>query len=259
MEAARVAAIRGHNVTLYEKSSELGGQINTLSKAPGREEFNQITRFLVTQINKLSIRILVNTEATSEIIKEAHPDAVIIATGSLPFIVPVPGWDQANVVSPSQVLDGKVTAGDKVIIYDGTGLQEAPTVADFLAGKGKQVEILTHFSSINTHWGLMTHMIGTHIPVIWERLKRKGVTVTPLAMVKSIAGKTVTIADVITGEERVAEDIDTVVMATGYRSNNRLFQELKGQVEELYVIGDCALPRRVLDAINEGYMNAFDI
>ncbi len=259
MEAARVAAIRGHDVTLYEKSGELGGQVNTLSRAPGREEFNQVTRFLVTQINKLGVRILINTEATAETIKGAHPDTVIIATGSRPFIVPVPGWEQENVATPSQVLNSEVTAGERVIVYDATGFQEGPTVADFLAEKSRQVEMLTHFSSINTHWGLMTHMIGTHIPVIWDRLKRNGVTVTPLAMVKSIEGTTVTIADVITGEERIVRDVDTIVMATGYRSNNRLFQELRGQVGELYAVGDCALPRRVLDAINEGYMKAFDI
>jgi NADPH-dependent 2,4-dienoyl-CoA reductase/sulfur reductase-like enzyme len=259
MEAARVAALRGHDVTLYEKSSQLGGQVNTLSKAPGREEFNQVTRFLVTQINKLGVKILLNTEATAGTIKEANPDTVIIATGSHPFIVPVPGWDQPNVASPSQVLNGEVASGDRVIVYDATGFQEGPTVADFLAEKGKQVELLVHFSSINTHWGLMTHMIGSHIPVIWDRLKRNGVTVKPMAMVKSVDGKRVTVADAVTGEERTVEDVDTVVMATGYRSNNGLFQELKGQVGELYAVGDCVLPRRVLDAINESYLRAFDI
>jgi 2-enoate reductase len=67
------------------------------------------------------------------------------------------------------------------------------------------------------------------------------------------------VADAVTGEERTVEDVDTVVMATGYRSNNGLFQELKGQVGELYAVGDCVLPRRVLDAINESYLRAFDI
>jgi hypothetical protein len=69
----------------------------------------------------------------------------------------------------------------------------------------------------------------------------------------------VTVADVYSGEERVIQDVDTIVMATGYRSNNRLYLDLKGKVKELYAIGDCALPRRALDAINEGYKKAFDI
>ena len=66
-------------------------------------------------------------------------------------------------------------------------------------------------------------------------------------------------ADAFTGEERVIEDVDTVVMATGYRSNNSLYKALKGQYKELYAVGDCSLPRRCLDAIYEGYMKAFDI
>jgi 2,4-dienoyl-CoA reductase-like NADH-dependent reductase (Old Yellow Enzyme family)/thioredoxin reductase len=259
MEAARVAALRGHDVTLYEKSSELGGQVNILSKAPGREEFNQVTRFLTTQIKKLGVRVILNSEATVETIKRARPDAVVIATGSRPFVLPVPGSGQSNVATPSQILTGEVVAGDKVIVYESTGLQEGPTVADFLAEKGKNVELLTHFPSINAHWGLMTMMIGTHIPVIWDRLKRNGVTVTLLATIKNIEGKRVTVADVVTGQERIVEDVDTVVMATGYRPNKNLYLELKGHIKGLYAVGDCALPRRALDAINEGYMKAFDI
>jgi pyruvate/2-oxoglutarate dehydrogenase complex dihydrolipoamide dehydrogenase (E3) component len=192
-------------------------------------------------------------------IKSENPDAVVVATGSRPFILPVPGWDQPDVASPSQILTGEVIAGDKVIVYESTGLQEGPTTADFLAEKGKKVELLTHFSSINTHWGLMTHMIGSHIPVVWARLKSNGVKVTPLTTIRHISGRTVTVADVFTGEERVIENVDTVVMATGYRSDNALRLSLKGQVKEIYAIGDCILPRRVLDAINEGYMKAFDI
>jgi 2,4-dienoyl-CoA reductase-like NADH-dependent reductase (Old Yellow Enzyme family)/thioredoxin reductase len=259
MEAARVAALRGHDVTLYEKEDQLGGQINILSKAPCREEFNQVTRFLITQINKLGVKIKLSTEANTETVKRDQPDAVVIATGARPHILTMPGSDQPNVTSPAQILKGEAVAGDKVVVFDTTGLQEAPTVADFLAEKGKKVELLTYFPSINAYWGLQTKMIGTHIPVVWPRLKRNGVIITPLATIEEISGRTVTTADVYSGEERIIQDVDTVVMATGYRSNNRLYLELKGNVKELYAIGDCALPRRALDAINDGYMKAFDI
>jgi 2-enoate reductase len=102
-------------------------------------------------------------------------------------------------------------------------------------------------------------MIGTHIPIIWARLKKNGVVITPLSTIRQISGRTVTIADVITGDERIIEGIDTVVMATGYRADNSLYKALKGQIKELYAVGDCTLPRRSLDAIHEGYMKAFDI
>jgi 2,4-dienoyl-CoA reductase-like NADH-dependent reductase (Old Yellow Enzyme family)/thioredoxin reductase len=259
MEAARVAAIKGHDVTVFEKENQPGGQINVLSKAPGRDEFNQVTRYLTIQNNKLGVHFRLGLEATPEMIERERPDAVIIATGSRPYVLPVPGGEQGHVASPSQILKGEVIAGQRVVVYESTGLQEGPTVADYLAEKGKQVELLTHFAVINTYWGLQTMLLGTHLPIIWTRLKGKGVVITPLTTIKKISGKTVTVADVITGEEREIRDIDTVVMATGYRANNTLYKALKGKVKELYRIGDCSLPRRALDAIFEGYMTAFDI
>jgi 2,4-dienoyl-CoA reductase-like NADH-dependent reductase (Old Yellow Enzyme family)/thioredoxin reductase len=259
MEAARVAALRGHDVKIYERGDMVGGQINVLSKAPGRDEFNQVTRYLKTQLDKMAIEIKLNTEATEENVRNENPDTVIIATGAVPYILPVPGSQQNNVVNTSQVLKGEVEVGEKVVIYESTGMQEGPTVADFLAEKGKQVELLTHFPSINQHWGLKSLGNGTHIPIIWGRLKRNGVVITPMTTIKEISGKKVTVADTITGEERIIEDVDTVVMATGYRSENRLYKALKGKVKELYTIGDCKLPRRALDAIHEGYMTAFGI
>ena len=207
----------------------------------------------------MAVEIKLNTEATEENIRSENPDTVIVATGAVPYILPVPGCQQNNVVSPSQVLKGEVEVGERVVIYESTGMQEGPTVADFLAEKGKRVELLTHFPSINQHWGVKSLGNGTHIPIIWGRLKRNGVVITPLTTVKEISGKTITVADTITGEERIIEGVDTVVMATGYRSENRLYKALKGKIKELHAIGDCKLPRRALDAIHEGYMTAFRI
>jgi 2,4-dienoyl-CoA reductase-like NADH-dependent reductase (Old Yellow Enzyme family)/thioredoxin reductase len=259
MEAARVAAIRGHDVTLYEKQPQLGGAINVLSKAPGREEFNQVTRFLTAQINKLGVTVRLGIEATVDLILQEKPDAVFLATGSTPYILMVPGSNQTNVVSPYQVLNGEVEAGDNVIVYESTGHQEGPTVAEYLAEKGKSVEYFTYFPVINTYWGLQMMNIGTHIPIVWARLKAYGIRINPLSTIKQIEGKNVTIADVITAEERVIEGVDTVVMATGYRSEKSLYKALKGKVSALYRVGDCKLPRRYMEAIHEAYETAFDI
>jgi len=193
-----------------------------LCKAPGRAEFSQVIRYLITQLEKLQVEIKLNFEVTPDTITGENPDVVIIATGAVPFILPVPGSSQKNVVNPSQILDGKVDAGEKVLIYESTGMQEGPTTADYLAEKGKQVEILTHFPAICAHWGLKSLGNGTHLPVIWERLKKNNVTVTPYMTVKKISGKVVTAADVLSGEERIISGVDTVVMATGYRPENRL-------------------------------------
>lgn len=259
MEAARVAALRGHDVTLYEKNPRLGGAINVLSKAPGREEFNQVTRFLTTQINKLGVAVKLGTEATADLILKENPDAVVLAAGSTPYILKVPGSSQDNVVSPYQVLNEEIEVGANVIVFESTGHQEGPTVAEYLAEKGKRVEYFTYFPVINTYWGLQMMNIGTHIPIVWARLKSHGININPLSTIKQIEGKTVTIADVTTAQERIIEGVDTIVMATGYRSEKSLYKSLKGKISELYEVGDCKLPRRYLEAIHEAYETAFDI
>jgi NADPH-dependent 2,4-dienoyl-CoA reductase/sulfur reductase-like enzyme len=259
MEAARVAATRGHKVVIYEKESQVGGQVNILSKAPGRDEFNQVTRYLSAQLKKLKVDIKLNTAANAETVLREQPDAVIVATGAVEYVLPIPGSTQKNVFRPSQVLAGQAETGNKIVIYETTGMSEGPTTADYLAEKGKQVLLLTHFPSINQHWGLKSLGNGTNLPLIWGRLKRNGVEIIPMTTISSINGKTVTAADVITGEERIIQDVDAVVLATGYRSENVLHKALTGKVKELYAIGDCKLPRRALDAIHEGYMTAFSI
>ena len=253
MEAARVAVLRGHDVTLYEKEAQLGGQVNTLSKAPSREEFGQVTRYLTTQLDKLGVKVRLGIEATVDTVKQEKPDTVIVATGSKPYILPVPGSEQDNVYNVSQVLDGKATVGERVVIYDDTGLQEGCTVADFLAEQGKRVEIITPFPTVGANVGFSLQ------PLIWPRLRKKGIVFTTTTALKKISGRTLTVSDVFTEEERTIDGIDTVVMSTGYRANDSLYHALRGEITELYGVGDCLAPRRALDAIHEGYNTSFNI
>lgn len=251
MEAARVAALRGHDVTLYEKEKQLGGRINTLSRVPSREEFSQVTRYLSTQIAKLGINVKLGTEATIEAIKREKPDAVIVATGSTPYKPPIPGIDQDNVLTVIQALEG-APVGERVLIYDTPGFQESVTLAEFLADQGKKVEIATPSSQVGI-------MIGSsHQPYIWPLLHNKGVVFSVFTSLKKIPGRTATLADVYTQQERTLE-VDTVVMSTGYRANDSIWRALRGQVPELYAVGDCYSPRRALDAIHEGYNTGFKV
>jgi len=252
MEAARVAALRGHDVTLYEKDNQLGGQVNTLVKAPGRDEFGQATRYLTTQMDKLGVKVKLGVEATVDTVKQENPDTVIVATGSTPYIAPLQGSDQDNVVTPSQVLNDEVSVGERVVIFDNTGFQEATTVADFLADRGKKVEIVTPYHFVGIWVGY------THWPVIWPRLLKKGVVFTVNTALKNISGRSATVANVYTQEER-SIDVDTVVMVTGYLPNNGLHQSLLGQVGELYVVGDSNAPRRAMDAIHDAFNVAIKI
>ncbi len=259
MEAARVAALRGHDVTLYEKSSELGGLVNLLSKAPGREEFNQVTRYLTIQLPKVGVKVKLNTFVTPEMVTREKPDAVIVATGSRVYIEPVPGAETSQVVSPIQILRGEVNPGKKVVVYECTGYQEGPTVADYLGEKGIKVELVTFHVTIGLRWGMNIGILSTHVPLVWQSLRKHGVNVTVHSKVKQISGRRVTLAEIWTGEERIINDVDTVVIATGYLPDNALYKSLESKVKELSAVGDCVTPKRALDAIHSGYRTGFYI
>jgi 2,4-dienoyl-CoA reductase-like NADH-dependent reductase (Old Yellow Enzyme family) len=259
LEAARVAALRGHSVALYEKNDKLGGLINTLSKAPLREEFSQVTRFLTNQIQKLEVVVNLGIEVNLEMVKRENPDAVIVAIGARPYIEPIPGSETTQVVTPIQVLEGMVNVGNKVLIYDCTGQQEAPTTADYLGEKGILVELVTSQINIGMRWGMNIGILVGHNPFIWQRLKQNGVHVTTHSMIKEISGRRLTLVDVWAGDGSVIDDVDTVVMSTGYFPNNTLYKSLEGQVKELYAVGDCVIPRRALDAVHNAYLTTHDI
>ena len=117
----------------------------------------------------------------------------------------------------------------------------------FLRSEVKKVEIITPFPMVGINIGF------THQPVVWPRLRKKGIMFRTSAALKKISGRTLIVSDVFSEEEYTIEGVDTVVIATEYRANDSLYRALKGQVKKLYGVGDCLSPRRVLDAIHEGY------
>jgi len=244
-EAARVAAARGHSVSLYDKASELGGLVNVARLAPGQEGFQDIARWHSYQLKQLNVDMHLNTEVTADMVKAQNPDTVVVATGSLPLIPDFPGVDQDNVVEARDMLNGKVNVGERVIVLAGNHHMQPLSVADFLASRGKKVEIVTEEYHAGSHVEMITRM------AIYARLYQNGVVFTPCNVVRSISGNTVTLANVFSGEERQAE-ADTLVLACGGREDNSLYYQLRGQVPELYRIGDCNGVRRILDAVLEG-------
>jgi len=250
MEFARVAALRGHNVTLLEKEKELGGQINIITKVPCREEFSNVTRYLEREIQKLGVQVRLGTEASEDTVKRENADAVILATGAKPFVPDLPGVSQENVVTVWDVLQGRGVVGERVVIIDNTGMQEACMTAEFLADQGKQVQIVTPFPTVGALLG------ASNQPVVLSRLEARGIVFTPSAKLRKISDHAITISSAYSTKEWDIENVDTVVMATGYRADNSLYKALKGKLGELYAVGDCVAPRRALDAIREGYDTA---
>jgi mycofactocin system FadH/OYE family oxidoreductase 2 len=246
LEAARLAAVRGHRVVLFEKASELGGQVRLAARAPARAEYEGIVRFLVAQVRKLGVRVRLGVEATPSIVLAERPDAVIVATGSHPYLPPVPGGDGKHVVTDRDVLAGTATVGANVVVVDDVHTQQALSTAELLLEQGKRVEVISPLFHVGQDIGV------TSIAPLYARLFRRGVVLTPCTELRAVEGTAVVVANVFSGTERRIEAVDTVVLAMGSRSTDSLYRALKGLVRELYAAGDCVAPRGVHQAMLDG-------
>jgi pyruvate/2-oxoglutarate dehydrogenase complex dihydrolipoamide dehydrogenase (E3) component len=180
---------------------------------------------------------------------EQKPDVVIVATGGVPFIPDIPGADN-NVVETRQVLLEEVEVGQNVLIVDCQNHMYALDVADFLAERGKRVEIITETAYAGSEADILT------VEMAYFSALSKGVVVTPLTSIKEIQGKTVITYNVLTNAERQIEGIDTVVFCTDEKTNDSLYYSLKGKVKELHLVGQALSPRRLLDSIADAYVTA---
>ncbi|MEE8346264.1 MAG: FAD-dependent oxidoreductase, partial [Dehalococcoidia bacterium] len=253
MEAARVAALRGHEVVLFEKRPELGGQVNIHARAPMRAEFREVTDYLAMQVSKLGVDVRLNKEASESDILGLDADAVIVATGSVPGrslaspFTSAPAADSDVVLTIWEVLLEQREVGQRVLVVDEEGHHPAMNVAEFLADKGKSVEVVTSLQHVANQL-----LLNLETPLIMMRLLSKGVTFTPYTVVSALNGGTVTLAGLAGGTARSVE-VDTVVAVTGRLPVDNLYFALKGKVPELYRVGDCLAPRYTDQAIHEGH------
>ncbi len=240
MEAARVAAERGHRVVLFERSERLGGQVKLAMKTPKRESFEEIILFFEKQLGKLEVDVRLGVEADAAAVVAEAPDAVIVATGSTAYVPETPGSSGANVMTVHDVLEGAET-GTKVVMIDTQGGPTGPTAAELLADQGKRVEIVTGLK-----W------VGSEIKpaAVWhplyERLLQKEVVLSPMTGVSRIGEDFVDVYHIVSPSmTRTIESVDTVVMAAGGQADDALYHLLKGEVREIYAVGDCAQPRDI--------------
>jgi mycofactocin system FadH/OYE family oxidoreductase 2 len=254
MWAAKIATLRGHHVTLYEKAEELGGQVLLAAKGAGRDEFGVIVRNERNQLTRLEVPVELGVEVTPELVFERQPDAVIVATGSRPKASPVAGADGPNIFNVWQVLSGEALSGDatlgqRVLLIDYDGHHQATATAEFLAELGKTVHIVTSSLFVGADLGPSQDLYLSR-----QRLLQKGVTFTPDFAVMEIKGTEVHGFNVYSNVWDVFTGYDSIVAAMGNDVCDGLYFALKGKVPELYRIGDCVAPRKVDMAIHEGYM-----
>ena len=250
LEAARVAALRGHKVSLYEKNDVLARELDIAAKAPGRQDFAEVKRYFTYQMKLLNVDVHLGVTVTPEMVMEQKPDAVVVATGGVPFIPEIPGANNGNVVETRQVLLEEVEVGQNVLIADCQDHMHGLDVADFLAERGKGVELITESAFAGSEADIFT------IQTAYFNALSKGVVITPLTGIKEIRGKTVIVLNILTNAERQIEGIDTVVFCTDERADDALYRSLQGQVKELFLVGQALAPRKLLDSIADAYVAA---
>ncbi len=246
LEAARVAAERGHNVVLFEKKPVLGGQITPYTKAAGREDFGAITIWLEEQARKLGVDIRLGTEATADYILAESPDAVIIATGSVALPPDIPGAESGPVVTTEEALTKEVDWGNKVLVIDQDGHHKGPAVAEQLALQGRNVEVVSDLFTVGEDIDISVK------PLVYQRLYTNHVTLSPNTEVKEIREEQVVLRNIYNNEERTVDGVTTIVHAGLRRAQDDLYKTLKGKVDDVRLVGDAMAPRRIHDAILEG-------
>lgn len=251
LEAARVTALRGHNVTLFEKTDKLGGQINIACVPPGKSELKNIIEYYSRQLGKLSVNIILNNEVTITHIEKENPDAVIFATGANPIRPEVPGMEAENVFMANEVLKNNFKVEDEIAVIGGgqVGLE----VALFLAHKGKKVKIVEMLEDIGSDMGPLNRYR------IKEDLKAFGVDI--LSNTKFVSVNKDRIQVEKDGRIITIPNIKTLIFAIGFQSNDVLAEEVRrgGMEGKIIEIGDCNRPRKILDAIYEGLMAGLEI
>ena len=244
MEAAIVAAQRGHDVTLFEKDTRLGGQFYLASIPPWKGEISTFLAWQVHTLEKHGVEVLLNTPLTADTVKDQKPDAVIVATGSVPASINISGLDQPFVTTAQDVLEGKVSLGEKVAVIGG-GMIGCET-ANHLAHHGRKPTIIEMLCELAGEEPISIKKF------LFQSLKENEVPIYCNSMVTGIkADGSIDITQ--GGEQKTLGTFDHVVLAGGMRPVNALVAELQGIVDNLQSVGDAIAVRTVLEALEEGY------
>lgn len=246
---ALLAEKKGHNVTILEKSLELGGHLIEGAVMPHKKEVAAYFKHLLREIKNSKIKIQYNTQATKEKILKMKPDSVIVATGSIPVIPQVKGIDNSNVKIAIDMLKNNESVGQNVIIVGG-GLVGCETGLH-LAKQGKNITVIDMLPEIAQDVIYMSRFS------LLQAISEKGIKTLSNTKLTQITDNGIIVEDHNGATKELS--CDTVIIATGLKADDTLFEELKDQVNEIYRIGDCIKARKFIDATQEAYLIAKDI
>ncbi len=255
-ETARVAAKRGHEVILLERSARLGGQVNLVSAAPGRDSFDDLRIFQENQLELYGVDVRLESEVTADQVLALAPDAVACATGSVPRVPDTPGIAAANVVQGWDVLAGRAEVGERVAVVSQEDGFETPNVADYLAERGKQVEIFHKWM------GIGSQIDRYSIAPVMTRLEERDVVIHTGMRLASVSDSKLEFRGAFGGRTNSFEGFDTVVLVYGSVPDARLYYELESKLESdlegagattrLFLVGSAWVPRFLAEATQHG-------
>ena len=254
LEAARVARLRGHQVVLFEKSGELGGQTLIARRAPGRQDFDGATRWSSAQCQKLGVVIRLHTAAVAETILAEAPDVVIVATGATARTPVLAGMEHHAVVSAWDVLLGKVEQlGQVLLVIDEEYGHQGPTTAEYLRDRGHEVDLITSQEVIGSFLGATTR------PPLLTRGFKKGVQFFYHLRAEALQEQHLIARNEWTGELSQVGPYDGFVYAYGGMGVDTLSAPLEAAGLAVRVVGDAFAPRSLQHAILEGHQYARDL
>jgi 2,4-dienoyl-CoA reductase (NADPH2) len=274
LEAARVAALRGHEVHIFEKSDKIGGLLNIIWVPPGRNEFKRMIENYTYWIQKYGIHVHLQQEISLDKVKDLNPEVVFVATGSLPIEPAIPGINRENVFWANKVFSGDAPIGKNNLIIGGgaTGIELAIYIAKYGSLSREAFDFLTFYKALEPEVALkmlhegrnkvtvleMLPKLGSALGkttkwVLLDKCQSLGVKLVTSAKVTEIGENYVSYTDA-NDKEQVINDLDYIYYATGVEPNDSLYKEIK-QIEGLRVekIGDARKPETVMEAVSRGY------
>ena len=248
MKAAVTAAERGHEVILCESGHRLGGQALLAQLLPDRAEFGGLITNLEHEISKAGVEVRLKTPVDAKLVSSIDAEAIIVATGAIPYTPPIEGREDGHVVEAWDVLTAKANPGSRVLVADWRCDWVGMGLAEKLARDGRHVRLAVN----GLHAGQNLQM---YLRDLWAvKLHELGVEIIPYARLYGVDRDTAYLTHIVSGKPIVCEAVDTVVMAFGHSPVTTLESELTGLGRPMQLAGDCLAPRSAEEAVYEGLL-----